>query len=197
MVEVGKPLPSPVSEREVIDLGGETRALGSLVDGPTLIVVLRHFGCAACDQLLTHLKPQLDLLLELGMTVVLVGNGERRYAEAFAERHHLPERGVALVTDPTLALHRAMSLEHSFWSAVGWPGGIRWLQAVGRGFRQNGLQGDQRQQGGALLLDDAGVVRFFHRSRATGHEPDRGAIGRHALAIAAAAARARGHREIV
>lgn len=186
MIRAGDPLPEAIRARPIQTLEGEERPLGEFLSGPSVLIALRHFGCVGCDRHVTGLRAHLDLLTELGLSVVLVGSGAVRYAEAFAERHQLPERGVTLVTDPSLGVQRALQLERSFWSLLRPRSILAWLRAWVAGFKQYGLQGDSRQQGGALVIDGEGVVRFAHRSRGTGDEVEPGELGRHALALAAA-----------
>jgi len=197
VVTLDEPLPEAVLALPVERPDGEPCALRDVLQPPAVLVVLRHFGCVGCDQQVVNLRPHLSMLAELGFSVVMVGNGAPEHARWFADRHHLPARGVTLVTDPSHTVHDAMGLVRSVWSSFGPRGLLGWARAIGRGYRQGGFLGDGRQQGGALVLDPRGVVRFLHRSTAIGHDPDAADLGRHALRVAAASARNAGHREIV
>ena len=150
-------------ELEVIDRGGRARALRSVVlPGPTLLVFLRHFGCVGCEALVTALVPRQPELSDLGVRIVLVGNGAPEHLRGFAERHGLDERHVTLVTDPSLAVFAAARLLRSTWATFGPRSLFTEARAIGRGLRPGRRHGDRLQQGGALLLDERGEVVSRH-----------------------------------
>jgi hypothetical protein len=153
----------------VLDRNGHPSPLGALVDGkPALLVFLRHFGCVGCDLQLTLLLPRQPELSDLGVRIVLIGNGPPEHVGAFAERWSLAEREIALVTDPSLGVFRAAGLERSAWATFGPQALWSELVAMGAGQRPRRRAGDRFQQGGTLLLDARGAAVLFHANRFVG-----------------------------
>lgn len=172
-IRVGDALPPELTEVEVLDATGQTARLGDrLTDGPAALVFLRHFACLACTEHVTMLAPRLHELTRLGLHVIYVGNGASHYIEGFIERNAIDLDIVEVVTDPSLAAHRALELPRSFASTYG----PRALWGLGRalvhGFRQRSIEGDVYQQGGVLVIDREQRVAYLHRDQALGdHAP--------------------------
>ncbi|MCH9686545.1 MAG: AhpC/TSA family protein [Deltaproteobacteria bacterium] len=172
-VRVGEQVPAVLADVEVFDTDGTTSRLGERwAEGPAALVFLRHFACLACTEHVTLLALRLHELTRLGVRVVYVGNGEPRYIEAFVERNAIDTAAVEVITDPTLAAHRALELHRSFMETYG----PRALWGLGRalvgGFRQRGIEGDNYQQGGLVVVDAQQQVAYVHRDQATGdHAP--------------------------
>lgn len=187
-------LPDAVRDIELQDAVGARQRLGDALNGPALLVLLRHYGCIGCEELLTSLKPHLSLFSALNIRVVLIGNGSVEQLQAFQERMHLrPSADLSVLTDPELKAYRALELKRSFWAAAGAGAWLGELQAMGRGFRRGSIQGDALQQGGLLLLDDAGGVRFEHRSETQTDHVDWGVLLAAANRLGAEQAAAAGH----
>lgn len=186
-VRVGDPVPRELADAPVLDAGGEVSRLGDCwAEGPAALVFLRHFACIACSEHVTVLAPRLHELTQLGLRVVYVGNGEPRYIEAFVERNGIDPEVVEVITDPTLAAHRALELQRSFGSTYG----PRALWNVGRalvsGFRPTTVEGDEQQQGGVLVVDREGRVAYLHRDRALGDHANTTEVIAAAMRVAAA-----------
>lgn len=186
-VRVGDPVPRELADAPVLDAGGGvSRLCEHWAGGPAALVFLRHFACIACTEHVTVLAPRLHELTRLGLRVVYVGNGEPRYIEAFVERNGIDPEVVEVITDPTLAAHRALELRRSLGSTLG----PRALWNVGRalmsGFRPSTIEGDAQQQGGVLVIDRDGRVAFVHRDRATGDHANTTEVIAAAMRVAAA-----------
>jgi len=129
------------------------------------------------DGLLARL-PELE---GLGVSVVLVGNGPPEALAPFVREQRLEGRRVTVVTDPSRAAFRAASLRrprlHGLRTA------IETLRAFGAGYRQRRRAGDAMQLGGALLVDDAGRVLYYHRAGTPGDLADPSDIVQAALAL--------------
>jgi hypothetical protein len=137
-----------------------------------VVVFLRHFACLACTEHVTLLAPRLHELTRLGLRVVYVGNGEPHFIEGFVQRNAIDLEVVEVVTDPSLAAHRALQLSRSFGSTFGPRALIGLGRALVSGFRQGSIEGDTYQQGGVLVIDREGRAAYLHRDRASGdHAP--------------------------
>jgi peroxiredoxin len=133
-----------------------------------LLVLLRHFGCVGCAEQVTELAPRLDELARAGVRVVLVGNGTPAQLATFLERHALAHALVDVVTDPSLGVYRALGLVRSRWATVGPRALYETARAMGAGHPHQSAEGDPTQQGGSILVDAGGMVRFSWRNRSIG-----------------------------
>jgi peroxiredoxin len=186
-VRIGDPVPPQLADAPVLDAKGEASRLGDCwAAGPAALVFLRHFACLACTEHVTVLAPRLHELTRLGLRVVYVGNGEPRYIEAFVERNAIDPEVVEVITDPSLAAHRALELRRSFGTTYG----LHALWNVGRalvsGFRPSTIEGDAYQQGGVLVVDRDGRVAYLHRDQATGDHASTTDVIAAAMRVAAA-----------
>jgi AhpC/TSA antioxidant enzyme len=178
---------------EVLDREGHGSALGlRWRDRPALLVFLRHFGCIACAEHVALMCARVPELVRLGIAVVFVGNGASQFIAGFVERNQLGGQPVELVTDPSLRSFAALALVHSRGSLVSPRALLNFLRGRLAGFRHHGIEGDSLQQGGVLLVDRGGVVRYLHRDHAAGDHAPTADVVDAALALAAAHGDARG-----
>lgn len=164
MIELGKRVPDDVLACEVLSSAGTKASLGSVVGSgaPVLLVFVRQFVCAGCSERAAELLANEPALVSAGVRVVVVGCGEIAHAKEFEDRLGLAARRLALVTDPTLTVHRAAGLVRSVWGAVGLVATKNLLRAMGKGHANRWGHGDFFQMGGTFLLDDAGTVVAAH-----------------------------------
>jgi hypothetical protein len=169
----GSPVPREVEEACVLDSGGaKLPVAGFWAKGPSLVLLLRHFGCVGCAEQVTELRPRLDELARAGVRTVLVGNGTTEQMAAFVERHALEGCRVEVTTDPGLGLYAALGLRRSIWATLGPRALLDQARALAHGHPHRRIEGDPTQQGGALLIDRRGVVRLVHANRSLGdHVP--------------------------
>lgn len=160
-LELGRELPKELRDALVRDASGREQRLGDLAAGrTTLFVFLRHFGCIGCSRQVDVLVPSMGELRDLGVAVVLVGNGEPAHIPAFVERQRLAGYPVTIVTDPTLRAHRAAGLARSVWATIGPRALVADVRAWVGGYAGAGRQGDAFQQGGVLLVGAGGTLLF-------------------------------------
>lgn len=133
---------------------------------------LRHFGCIGCDVTVTELEPRLGELHVAGAHTALVGNGAPAHLDAFAERHALGDKHVALFTDPSLAAFRAAGFVHSAWATYGPRSIADYVRALSAGFVPRKTQGDVLQHGGTLVVDAQGRVVLHHVSSSLSDHAD-------------------------
>ena len=152
---------------------GRRVPFGDRVGGcPVLVLFLREAGCIACAEQVYDLAPRLPELAALGVRVVLIGNGAPENMSTFLTRHGLTDKPVEVYTDPTLASYRAAALARSAWATHGPFALVDFVRALTRGHRPGPIDGNLRQQGGALLFDDAGRIVWSHRNTSLGDHPD-------------------------
>jgi len=118
-----------------------------------------------------------DELVEAGVSLSFIGNGTPAMAQAFREDFDV--RG-ALYTDPARTSYQALGLKRSFGLMKSLARGRR---ALAGGFRQGKPGGDVWQQGGVILFDPSGVVRWKHVDDGAGHQTDLNALRRGIAAL--------------
>lgn len=101
--------------------------------------------------------------------VVIVGNGNRDFAQAFREEFEI--EGLLLI-DPDLHAYRAAGLrrgrrEMTSPQLIG-----NTIRALRSGARQTAVQGDAWQLGGVFVFAPGGELRFQHRSAVAGDHAD-------------------------
>ena len=92
---------------------------------------------------------------------------------------------MTILTDPTLKVYRLAGLNRSAWATFGPQALIGAVRALGRGHVQSGRHGDDTQQGGMLLMDDDGLVRFCYRNKHLGDRADANDVVQVAMSLAA------------
>lgn len=133
----------------------------------SLFVFLRHFACPGCSEQVAILTPFLPELRREHTRVVLVATSAPNRIPTFAKRMHLESGLVEVVTDPTLATHKAAGLVRSVSSMMNFTTvaeAVR-LYAQGHFGERDPDDGDVFQQGGAMLVDREGAVLFRHTNR--------------------------------
>ena len=174
---IGDVIPAALTSCDVLDRDDNRVTVGSLLAGrATLVVFLRHFGCIGCSAQVTDLAPRLGELQRLGIRTLFIGNGAPDFIAHFIERFALStairNEQVDILTDPTLSVHRAAALSRSFWGAYGPLAIWDFIRLLGNGHVNRATEGDNFQQGGALLVDAGGIIAWYHRSnRLAGHAP--------------------------
>jgi peroxiredoxin len=163
----GRELPSELAGATLLDAGARETTLAEIVGKRSAVIVfLRHFGCIGCSQQVDALVPILDELSDLGVAVVLVGNGDPLQMGDFIERQRLVGYPVTLVTDPTLRSFGAAGFDRSTWATIG-PRAL-WADLVGmaKGYFSHGVRGDRLQQGGILVVSGDGRLVLRRANRA-------------------------------
>ena len=116
---------------------------------------------------------QSEVELERLRAAVLVVTFEQRWrAEAYAQQNAFPW---PLLLDANRSLYCAYGLERGSFAQVLGPGNWwRYIQVLTHGRALQRPTDDVYQLGGDVLIDPAGIVRLYHRSRSP---VDRPAVG--------------------
>lgn len=101
-----------------------------------------------------------------GVTLAFVGNGNVMMANAFKEDFDVQD---PLYTDTSRASYKALGLKRNFglMKSLG-----RGKRAMAAGFKQGKTAGDVWQQGGVVLFDADGSVRWKHIDDGAGDPAD-------------------------
>ncbi|MGE3414062.1 MAG: SelL-related redox protein [Dehalococcoidia bacterium] len=159
----------------VLTPGGEPLPLASLWDErPTLVVLVRHYGCQFCREQVAQLRRIIPDLSRAGVGVAIIGNGTPLMAQAFVEETGLD---VPLFTNPGREVYEALGARRP--SAVALLDPRVWLngaRAVARGYLPRRVQGDAAQLGGVFLILPGGSIHYAYRSERGGDYPANAAI---------------------
>lgn len=123
---------------------------------------LRHFGCSLCKKQTSDWQAiQPDLLQNGRIAIALIGNGPTEHAKDFAE-----EMGWSadIFTDPDRKTYQALQFRRGLLVTFN-PSSLGKIVASFRGGNPqtwSRIPTDAFQQGGAILVDKKGIVRFFH-----------------------------------
>lgn len=171
-VKIGEKLPQALEDVSVQTESGESVRLGDTGMGdeiaPRLFVFIRHFGCLGCSMHMQDLAPRVEELSELGLKLVLVGNGEAAHIKGFLQRFKLNRKHVEVVTDPSLKAYEEAGFKRAVLRTLGFRGMVDMFKALVSGHSQDGIKGDNWQQGGAILTDASGAVVYYHQNESVG-----------------------------
>ena len=160
--------PEDLGNTVVFDLKGEEVPLKSVLgEQDTLVVFVRHFGCIFCRTRLAGLDEHIAAFEDVGIKVMVVGNGTVPMAEAFVEETGL---NVPLFTDPTGQVYANAGMRRHF--GIGPKAMTRAVGAFVRGHRQGRISGDVWQQGGYVVLGQDGQVKIHHADTGAGDRID-------------------------
>lgn len=123
-----------------------------------------------CREEAAEVRGHVDEIEKKGAKLAFVGSGSPAQAKNFAEHLKVPA-SVSLFTDPTLESFRAAGLRRSMFRTLGLQSLRNFFRARKKGFKQGRVQGDPWQQGGSLVVDTSGHVRYRFVSNAPGDHP--------------------------
>jgi len=118
-----------------------------------------------CREQVAQLRDAFEDIEGRGARLVIVGNGDARFAQAF--REDLEVRGTLLV-DPELRAYRAAGLRRGRVEVLSPRLAWNAARATAGGFRQGAVQGDPWQLGGAFVIRPGGDVTLAQASREAG-----------------------------
>jgi hypothetical protein len=142
-----------------------------LDEKPCLVSLIRHFGCISCAEYVDSFIPNIEDFKELGINLIFVGNGKYKHIAAFVKKRNLEGRQVAVLTEPTLEIHKALGLKYSISSFLSFGTLKNVTRAFKEGFKNQLGQGSSLQQSGILLLDKNRRIMFSQRSDYLGDNP--------------------------
>jgi len=163
------PLPDALLHCEVIDGEGQSVTIENVVKSrSTLLLFVRHFGCIGCSENIAHVSPRFQELHDLGVRNVIIGCGAPNFIQGFKERNRLFGQPVEVFTDPSLTAHGAAALRYGSWGGFGPRALFEMARAFVSGHVSGPIEGDTKQQAGAIFLDAEGQVQLFHRAESLG-----------------------------
>ena len=172
-IERLKRLPETLLGAAVQSCNGEPITVGSLLSGqPTLLLFVRHFGCIGCSENIAGIAPRFSELHQLGVRIAIIGCGAPMFIEGFIERHRLIGEPIEVYTDESLEVHKAAKLHYGSWGGFGPRGLLEMTRAFIGGHTAGPVEGDTKQQAGAIFVDSNGIVQLYHRAQSLGDHVD-------------------------
>lgn len=108
-----------------------------------------------------QLHRDVDKIHGKGAELYVIGNGTPSFIEGF--RAHTKYDG-PLYTDPSLEVYKTAQLKRGVTRVLNLKAVMSTVKSLGRGNRQGRTQGDPWQQGGVLVIEPGGEVKWQHAS---------------------------------
>eukprot|EP00211_Chloroparvula_japonica_P000926 CAMPEP_0119128348 /NCGR_PEP_ID=MMETSP1310-20130426/6541_1 /TAXON_ID=464262 /ORGANISM="Genus nov. species nov., Strain RCC2339" /LENGTH=1027 /DNA_ID=CAMNT_0007118683 /DNA_START=137 /DNA_END=3220 /DNA_ORIENTATION=- len=162
--------------KNVVELPDGTRhRLGAIVAGqdvptPTVLILLRHFGCVLCRALVHWWVKAYDIVNKLGASVIAVGNGDPQSAQEFVRDTGFQG---ALLLDRNRNLYKQLNCRRGLKYALAPQTMGLAKEVLGDGHAQGKTAGDVLQLGGAFLLCKRKGVIFQHQEAFAGESLQR------------------------
>ena len=163
-------LPDAVADLVLQDDSDQPVAMGSL--RPALMVWLRHFGCIFCRQQAAAFAARIEEVEAKGARLVFIGCGSPCFAKTFREDYLAKAPSALVLCDPQRKSYSALGFRRRWLTLLKICTWKRAMAAFRSGFRQSlRPQGDPWQNGGVVVLDGNGAIRYRFVSTDAGHHP--------------------------
>lgn len=117
--------------------------------------------------------PHVPAIHDQGAQLVFISTGEARYARAFREDYDVT---VPIWVDPERTSYKALEFTRSKRATFNLDAVRNGRRAFAAGHRQSATRGDPWQQGGVLIVETDGTVRYRYASASAGDHPDVDAV---------------------
>lgn len=115
------------------------------------------------------MRHEVDEIHRLGAELWVIGNGTPAQAAWFVDDQRWT---TPVLTDPTLKVHERVGLKRGRKYTLSPKTVAAAVRAYKSGHRQEGIEGDRFQQGGALVVKPGGEVTYAFAADYPGHHPD-------------------------
>ena len=122
---------------------------------------------------MVQLHRDLEKIHAAGAELFVIGNGSPSFIEGFREQTNYTG---PLYVDPSLEVYKAAELKRGVVKTFNPLALGKTIKAFTEGHRQGRTQGDNWQQGGALVIDTDGSVLWHHISEHSGDQASGGEI---------------------
>lgn len=142
------------------------------MNGPVLLVFLRHFGCIFCREALRDLALKREQYESKGITIVFVHMSDRETAEMYFRSFNLD--GIRHISDPQCSYYSAFELgKATIGQLFGFKNLVRGFEVtISKGIPVMSSQiGDGNQMPGVFVISK-GVITHEFRHKYAGDKPD-------------------------
>lgn len=156
-----------IDDIELARVDGSPVRLSELLEGPTIVPIVRYYGCMPCRDYLLALEELRDEAAAAGVGIIGVGR-----AADYQARHLMGTAvGYELVLDPDQKLYDALSLHRFPWWMMLHPKTWRNYLRAFRRARQGSITNHPLQSSGVVVLDKNRRILALHRGRTLGDYP--------------------------
>lgn len=112
-----------------------------------------------CREQVARLAQHKDEIAAKGASLIAIGNGTAYWGKAFVDAENVD---FPVFADPGRASYKAFGMKHSVASLLKPSAFKNGVRATKNGFKQTATRGNPFQNGGVVVLDAAGEVRYVH-----------------------------------
>ncbi|PRP84641.1 rap GTPase-activating protein [Planoprotostelium fungivorum] len=160
---------------EVEDINGNRVTMRSLIDPitPTLVLMMRHYGCALCRQTIRGIINRKADFYSLGIPMITVAPGTNAMARDFSKDYDFPGQ---ICSDSKRKAHAAFQCRRGARYVANPRCAEKLLKATAAGFKQNrdatvNTNLDILQLGGVFLISPSQGFVFKHLDTFAGDTP--------------------------
>ena len=122
-----------------------------------------------CREQVARLAAHKDEIAARGASLVAIGNGTAYWGKAFVEAENVD---FPVYADPGRESYKAFGMKHSVVGLLKPKVLQHGIRAAKKKFKQTATRGNPFQNGGVVVLDAAGEVRYIHVESETGDLAD-------------------------
>lgn len=138
---------------------------------PTLLILLRHFGCLLSKQFMINLMKRKNEFDANSIEIIAVGNGSQEAAQAFMKEFNFPTKNIYL--DLNGQIYKALNCKRGSRYCVSERAIELAKQALDEGIKPSPfLGGDPFQLGGAFVISPVGSILYQHIENFVGDHPN-------------------------
>jgi hypothetical protein len=147
---------------------GSKVKLSEIIDGPTIVPIVRYYGCMPCRDFLLALEELRGQAEASGIAVLGVGKAADYQAEWMMADGGI---GYTLLVDPDEEIYSALELGHfPWWRLLDPRGGRNYVRSLRRA-RQGAITNHALQAPGVIAVDETLRLLLVHRGQTIGDYP--------------------------
>jgi alkyl hydroperoxide reductase subunit AhpC len=122
-----------------------------------------------CREQAARLGQRKDEIEAKGAKLIAIGNGHAQWAADFIEAESVD---FPVYIDPAKRVYELFGMQHGRLKVINRKSLAHGARATSRGFRQSAVRGDPFQNGGVVVLDGHGDIRYAHVESVAGDLAD-------------------------
>eukprot|EP01119_Soliformovum_irregulare_P009264 TRINITY_DN224_c0_g2_i1.p1 TRINITY_DN224_c0_g2~~TRINITY_DN224_c0_g2_i1.p1 ORF type:complete len:916 (+),score=295.60 TRINITY_DN224_c0_g2_i1:118-2865(+) len=140
---------------------GETKTLEEALgtNAPTVLMLMRHFGCMLCRQAATFFAENAAQFQAMNISVIAVGQGTPMMAKSFAKEFNFPGK---IYLDTQRVLYKQLNCKRGLKLSMNKRTAAAIKAAYKNGLRQGEKSGDYLQLGGVFAISQKAPNPFIY-----------------------------------